>query len=94
MGLIYRALSRPRTQKKPYGDFFTARQQVVGCSKNKIVRTRGHRIKETQKITTANNWPIQIHFADELDIKDICRNTHAHESGRRLIVGLMLRLRN
>jgi len=33
------------------GDFFTARQQVVGCSKDKIVRTRGHRIKETQKRT-------------------------------------------
>jgi hypothetical protein len=32
-------------------DVFTARQQVVGCSKDKILRNRGHRIKETQKRT-------------------------------------------
>ena len=30
-------------------DIFTARQQVVGCSEDKI--TRGHRIKETKKRT-------------------------------------------
>ena len=60
--ISYWALSRPRTQKKHHldGDIFTSRQQVVGCSKDEIVRPRGHRIKRPKK--EKNPTPGQISY--------------------------------